>query len=52
MFTDNYKTIKVIDLGISKGLYDETRNTKQGGTLRYMAPEQHDIKLTFKIDIW
>ena len=28
MFTKDYKTIKVIDLGISKGLYDETRNTR------------------------
>jgi len=53
MFNADYSCIKLIDLGVSSKL-DKTKATKaaQGGTPRYMPPEQLDGNLTFKVDIW
>ena len=53
MFNADYSTIKLIDLGVSTSL-DKTKHTRaaQGGTLRYMPPEQLDGNLSFKVDIW
>lgn len=53
MFNTDYSKIKLIDLGVSSKL-DKTRATKaaQGGTPRYMPPEQLDGNLSFKVDVW
>ena len=53
MFNGDYSCIKLIDLGVSSKL-DKTKATKaaQGGTPRYMPPEQLDGNLSFKVDIW
>ena len=53
MFNADYSSIKLIDLGVSSKL-DKTKATvaAQGGTPRYMPPEQLDGNLTFKVDIW
>ena len=54
LFNGEYTQVKLIDLGISKKLLDETRKTTSAekGTPRYMSPEQVDGKLSFKIDVW
>ena len=45
--------IKLIDLGVSSKLDQTIVSEAAGaGTLRYMPPEQHEGKLSFKVDIW
>ena len=53
MFSGDYESIKLIDLGVSSKI-DQTKATRAagGGTTRYMPPEQIDGKLSFKVDIW
>ena len=47
-----YADIKLCDFGVS-GNVDDTRWTNDArGTIRYMAPELFDRKLTKKADIW
>lgn len=53
MFSGDYESIKLIDLGVSSKL-DKTKATRAAGvgTPRYMPPEQLEGKLCFKVDIW
>ena len=53
VFSSDYETVKLVDLGVSNKL-DQTKNTKaaQQGTYRYMSPEQLEGNLSFKTDIW
>ena len=54
MFSKDLKTVKIIDMGLSKqSLQASTRTcTAKEGTIRYQAPEQLNSLLTFGIDIW
>ena len=53
LIDDEFKTAKIIDLGVSKRMESSVKigeDTK--GTIRYMAPEQFLGHSNFRIDIW
>lgn len=54
MFSKDLKTVKLIDLGLSKKLINDTCKTIDNlkGTSRYLSPDQLKYKLAFKNDIW
>jgi serine/threonine protein kinase len=54
VFSENYQTVKIIDLGVAQKLNIEAKfcSTAENGTDRYKSPEQLKGLLTFKIDIW
>jgi len=40
-------------MGLSKCIFSESQDAScVAGTFRYLSPEQLDLQLTFKIDIW
>ena len=50
--TEDRKTIKLCDFGVSHHV-DKTRQTQRAmGTLRFMSPELLDGKLSNKADVW
>ena len=54
MFSENYETVKLIDLESAYKL-DETIMTKSAEsqtTARYISPEQMDYRVSFKSDIY
>lgn len=52
LLNEEWDDIKLCDFGVS-GNVDDTRWTSDArGTIRYMAPELFDRKLTKKADIW
>lgn len=52
LIDDDYKTAKIIDLGVSKKQDQHALIAERlVGTVRYMAPEQQENS-NFKIDIW
>ena len=54
MFSKESKTIKLIDLGMSKYLQENTcvLSKKLKGSARYLSPEQLNQQLLFQNDIW
>ena len=54
MGIDQYGTVKLLDFGFAREMYNWNRETDHAGTLRYMAPETALAKSnqTLKVDVY